>query len=101
VGALCTSVGLQILLSPRLARPWPRLWPDPPLRLATEAALRRRRLDSYRLVRTTSSIRNRYLCKVTGCTVTELTAGPQIGAGLPSHLGHGALPVPRPSLGQR
>jgi len=50
-------------------------------RLAIEAETRRRRLTSYTLLqpRTTTSIRNRYLCKV--------------GAGLPGHLGHGALPV--------
>jgi len=54
-------------------------------RAAIETEVRRRRLTSYRLLqpRTTASIRNRYICKV--------------GAGLPSHLGHGALPVaPRP-----
>lgn len=50
-------------------------------RRAAEAAERRRRLTSYTLLqpRTTASIRNRYLCKV--------------GASVPSHLGHGALPV--------
>jgi len=44
---------------------------------------RRMRLTSYRLLqpRTTASLRNRYLCKV--------------GASLPSHLGHGALPATR------
>merc|ERR1719193_1986494 len=57
-------------------------------RMAREAEERRRRLTSHRLLqpRTTASIRNRYLCK--------------IGAGLPSHLGHGALPVAK-RLSQR
>jgi len=57
-------------------------------RLSREAEERRRRLTSHRLLqpRTTASIRNRYLCK--------------IGAGLPSHLGHGALPVAK-RLSQR
>lgn len=49
-------------------------------RRAEEAAERRRRLTSYTMMqpRTPSNIRNRYLCKV--------------GASVPSHVGHGALP---------
>jgi len=48
-------------------------------RVASEEATRRRRLTSYTMMRprTSTSLRNRYLSK--------------IGAGLPSHFGHGAL----------
>jgi len=48
-------------------------------RIAAEEASRRRRLTSYTMLRprTSTSLRNRYLSR--------------IGAGLPSHFGHGAL----------
>lgn len=48
-------------------------------RIAAEEAMRRRRMTSYTMLRprTSTSLRNRYLSR--------------IGAGLPSHFGHGAL----------